>query len=171
MTPGFSPHLSGPMSTPMHSSDRSSLTSFAPSRRDSAWSMPSRSASIGGIVEDLPAGYQTHFQHPHAMPSMSTRRQASDMQPPSLQTSANSSNTSISEAHMTPLSAPISSPPIQHWGIPANWSTLPSNDYAIKAPDYGSWYAEVAPLAKVQEEELGPHFGTEPAILHTGAGY
>lgn len=171
MTPGFSPHMSG-LTSSMHSGSdaRSSFTAFAPSRTDSAWSMPTRSMSFGH-VEDLPMSYQHHYHHPHPIPSMEYRRRASEMHPPSLQTSNNSSATSISESHMTPLPAPVSAPPIQQWSIPTTWSTLPSSSFVTKAPDFGGWYGEAAPLAKVQEEEPGPHFSSGPAILHTGAEY
>lgn len=170
--------MSGPTSSIRSSYDarsasdtRSSFTSFAPSRSDSAWSMPTRSMSFGH-VEDLPMSYQNHYHHPHPIPSMDYRRRASEMHPPSLQTSNNSSTASISESHMTPLPAPVSTPPIQPWsGIPTTWSTLPSSSFVTKAPDFGGWYGEPGPLAKVQEEELGPHYGGEPAILHTGAEY
>ena len=167
MTPGFSPHLSGPTSSIHSASDaRSSFTSFAPSRNDSGWSMPTRSMSFG-LVEDLPLNYQHHYHNPQPLP-MDFRRRASDMHPPSLQTSANSSNASISESHMTPLSAPMSSPPLQHWGVPTTWGSLSANSLVTKAPDYGGWYSEPQ-LAKVQEEEIGPQFGGEPAILYAGA--
>ncbi|KAK3169040.1 hypothetical protein OEA41_005488 [Lepraria neglecta] len=170
MTPGFSPHPSGPASSLHSASDtRSSFTSFAPSapsRSDSAWSVPARSMSYG-LVEDYHMSNQSPYHHPQQAP-MELRRRASLMNPPSLQTSNNSSNTSLNEAHMTPLSAPVSTPPLQHWGIPSTWAPLPSSSYVSKAPDYGSWYGE-PPLAKVQEEDLGPHYGSEPAILYAGA--
>ena len=166
MTPGFSPHLSGPTSAIHSISDpRSSFTSFAPSRShsDSNWAMPTRSMSFG-MVEDLPHNYQNHYHQSHPS-SMDYRRRASEMHPPSLQASSNnSSNASISEAHMTPLS--VSSPPIQQWSVPTTWGAL-TTPLVTKAPDYGTWYSETAPLAKVQEEDVG-HYGNEPTILYTG---
>ena len=165
MTPGFSPHLSVPTSALRSVSDtRSSFTSFAPSRShsDSTWAAPTRSMSFG-MVEDLPQSYHNHYPHSHPS-SMDYRRRASELHPPSLQTSNNSSNASISEPGMTPL--PVSSPPIQHWGVPTTWGSL-SNPMVTKAPDYGTWYGETTPLAKVQEEDIGP-YSNEPAILYTG---
>ncbi len=171
MTPGFSPHMSGPTSSLNSVSDaRSSFTSFAPSTREnSAWPMPTRSVSIG-VVEDLPGNYQTYgFHHPQRS-SMDYRRRASEMMhPPSLMTSNNSSNTSISESHLTPLSAPVTSPPPNHWGLPSAWNTLPSSA-VTKPTDFGSWYSE-PPLAKVQEEEIAPPFGGEPTILYAGVDH
>lgn len=170
MTPGFSPHLSAPTSALHSASDaRSSFTSFAPSRThsDSTWAMPTRSMSFG-LVEDLPQSYQNNYHNPQPLP-VEYRRRASEMHmhPPSLQTSNNSSLATPPPGHMTPLSAPpVSSPPIQHWGIPTTWSTLPSS-LVTKAPDYGSWYGDTVPLAKVQEEDIA-HFGSEPAILYAG---
>lgn len=161
--------MSGRTSTLHSASDgRSSFTSFAPSatpsrsHSDSNWVMPTRSMSFG-IVEDLPQVYQTHY-NPQPV-SMDYRRRASEMHPPSLQTSNNSSNGSIPEANMAPLSAPpVSTPPIQHWGVPTTWNTLPSS-LVTKAPDYGSWYGDTTPLAKVTEEDIG-HYNGEPAILY-----
>lgn len=166
MTPGFSPHIPGPTSALHSISDaRSSFTSFAPSRShsDSTWAMPTRSMSFG-MVEDLPHSYQNHYHHSQPS-SMDYRRRASEMHPPSLETSNNSSNGSISEAHITPLSV-SSPPPIQHWGVPTTWSSL-ANPLVTKAPDYGTWYGETGALAKVQEEDIG-HYGSEPAILYPG---
>ena len=85
------------------------------------------------------------------------------MHPPSLQTSNNSSNTSIGEVHMTPLSAPISTPPLQHWGAPSTWGSLPNNSLVAKGPDQ---WSEPTILAKVQEEDFGSHYGGEPAIIY-----
>ena len=173
VTPGYSPHMSGPTSSMTSFSDsRGSLTSFAPSRNDSAsWSMPARSMSLG-YFEGLPLNnnYDNHSYRPQPL-SDNLRRRASDMmQPPSLQTSACSSNTSISE-HLTPStaphSAPIHSPATNHWqALPTAYSAFPSTSMS-KGPYDGSWYSD-APLAKVQEEEISPHFGGEPAILYAG---
>lgn len=169
MTPGYSPHPPGPTSSHHSVADgRSNFTSFAPPRSDSAqWShVPARSMSFG-MVEELPVNYQNQYHHLQPL-SMDFRRQASDLHPPSLQTSANSSSTSISDVHMNPMSAPVSSPQSHHWGLPTAWSALPSTSMS-KAPYDGSWYSDPVPLGKVQEEDMGPHFGGGPAILYAGA--
>ncbi|KAL9124902.1 MAG: hypothetical protein Q9217_005822 [Psora testacea] len=164
LTPAYSPHMSVPTSSLNSISDaRSSFTSFAPSRADSAWSASTRSISIG-VVEDAPTSYHKNVYNLQPL-SMDFRRRASEMYPPSLVTSANSSNASISEAHMTPLSAPTSSPP-QHWGIPSAWNALPSSA-VTKPTDFSSWYSEPA-LAKVQEEGVPPPYGEQPTILYAG---
>lgn len=167
MTPGFSPHLPAPTGS-IHSAPdaRSSFTSFAPSRSDSVWSSAQRSMSFGH-VEDLSLNFRNQNHYLPQSASMDYRRRASDMHPPSLQTSNNSSNTSISEAHMTPLSVPISSPPPQHWGAPTTWGSLPNSSLVTKGPD--QWYSEPTTLAKVQEEDFGPHYGGEPAIIYADA--
>ncbi|KAL9097354.1 MAG: hypothetical protein Q9163_006364 [Psora crenata] len=163
LTSGYPSHGSGPTSSLNSISDaRSSFTSFAPSRADSVWSAPSRSLSIG-VVEDFPPSYQRSVYSQSL--AMDFQRRASEMYPPSLTTSTNSSNTSISEPHMTPLSAPLSSPP-QRWGIPSTWNALPSSA-VIKPTDFGKWYPEPA-LANVQEEEVAPPYGERPAILYAG---
>lgn len=168
MTPGFSPRFSGPANSLHSASDtRSSFTSFAPSapsRSDSAWSVPARSMSYG-LVEDLHMSNQSPYHHPQQA-TMELRRRASLMNPPSLQTSNNSSNTSLNETHMTPLSAPVSTPPLQHWGVPSTWAALPSSSYVSKAPDYGSWYGEPpSPRSKKKTSDLitaaSPQFCTQ----------
>lgn len=65
---------------------------------------------------------------------------------------------------MTPMSAPVSSPPSQ-WGIPTQWNALPSSAIT-KSTDFANWYSEPT-LAKVQEEEIPPHhYGEQPAIFY-----
>ena len=167
MTPGFSPHLAPPTGS-IHSAPdaRTSFTSFAPSRSDSGWSTAQRSMSFG-LVEDLSLNYSSQNRYHPQPASMDYRRRASDMHPPSLQTSNNSSSTSISEAHMTPLTVPISSPPSQHWMAPIRWGSLPNSSLVTKGPDQ---WSEPTILAKVQEEDFGPHYGGEPAIIYADAG-
>ena len=63
---------------------------------------------------------------------------------------------------MTPMSAPVSSPP-DTWGIGPNWGALPGSA-VTKPTDFGSWYAEPT-LAKVQEEDIPPPYGAQPAIV------
>ena len=170
MTPGFSPHMSGPTSAIHSASDpRSSFTSFAPSRThsDTTWTMPQRSMSFG-IVEDLPQSYQNQYNNSQPL-HMDYRRRASEMNPPSLLNSNNSSNASIPDSHLSPLPPPTSNspnPPMNHWGLPTTWSSLPGS-LVTKGPDYGSWYSETPPLAKVQEEDL-THYGGEPTIIYAG---
>ena len=178
VTPGFSPHMSaGPTSSMQSFSDsRSSFTSFAPSRADSNVfhnHVPARSMSYG-LLEGLPinSGYDNGYYNPQPL-SKDVRRRASDMRPPSLQTSACSSNTSISEAHLTPHSAaphsaPVNSPPANQWQtLPTAYSAFPGSSMSKGTYD-STWYSDSAPLAKVQEEEISPHFGGEPAILYAG---
>lgn len=164
--PGSSPRISGPTSSmPNFSDSRNSLTLFVPSRNESACYAPARSMSWGYIENASPNSLPSNY-YPHQI-SKENRRRASDaLRPPSLQTSANSSNTSISEAHLTPLSAPVQSPPSANWNMPATpWSAFPST--TTGKPYDGAWYDSV-PLAKVQEEELTPHFGGESTMVYTG---
>ncbi len=182
VTPGFSPHMSGVPTSSMHSfSDgRSSFTSFAPSRHDSGSfqnHIPARSMSYG-LLEGLPmnSGFESGYYSPQPL-TKDVRRRASDMRsemrPPSLQTSACSSSTSISDVHLTPHttaphSAPVEGPPINQWqSLPTSYSAFPGTSMS-KGHFDGSWYSDTTPLAKVQEEEISPHFGAEPAILYAG---
>lgn len=115
--------------------------------------------------------YQNHYHSPH---QIEFRRRTSDMHhPPSLQTSANSSTTSVSEAQSTtPLSAPpVTSQPMHPYSVSPTWSAISSHTLAGKGPEYGSWYPEPPSLAKVQEEEGGSHYGADPAIVYVGGGH
>ena len=161
LTPAYSPHLSAPKPTMNGMDARNSVTSFAhpATRNDSTWSAPARSTSMG-MVEDFVPNYPKHHSYPQPLSLNFTRRQ-SDMHPPSLVTSA-SSHASMSEANMTPLSAPVSSPP-DTWGVGSSWGTLPSS--AVTKPTDFGWYGEPT-LANVQEEDVPPHFGEQPAIVY-----
>lgn len=101
---------------------------------------------------------------------MEFRRRASDMHhPPSLQTSTNSSNTSVSEARSTPLSAPpVPSQPMHNFGVSQTWNAISGHSLLGKGSEYGRWYSDPTPLTEVQEEDVGHHFGGESGILYAG---
>ena len=165
LTPAYSPHLPAPTSTMNNPTDgRNSFHSFGHSRADTHWPLPGRSMSIG-VVDDIPASYHNNIYHPQPL-SLDFRRRNSEMHPPSLITSANSSHTSISESGMTPMSAPVASPPT-NWGVPSAWNALPSSA-VTKPTDFGTWYSEPS-LAKVQEEEVPPPYGEHPVIVYPDA--
>ena len=168
MTPVFGSQFSGPPSSTAHHSRDSigSFTTFAPPREDHGWPVPTRSMSFGGHVEDVPGHYPNHYHHGF---QMDFRRRASEMNPPSLITSSNSSNTSIPEAHVAPHSAPVSGQPSHHFVSPT-WNPLPGHTHMVKASDYSPWYSEPALLAQVQEEEVAPPFGGDPTMLYPSPG-
>lgn len=139
---------------------------FGGTRPDHGW-MPQRSISYGHL-EDLPHQYHLGYHQPQ---HTNARRRASEMRPPSLQTSNNSSSASVSEASNPPASAPLSNPSIHHYGPPQAWHGLPGNSPLSKSTEFGSWYSEPGPLAKVQEEEVDPRFGGHPAILYSNTGH
>ena len=172
MTPAFSPYSTGPTSSVPHQSPDVSrgFVPYANSRQDSGWSLPSRSMSYGH-VEDLSHHYQNNNANYHHQPyQLDYRRRASELQPPSLQTSANSSNTSMSDPTNVPMQAPVTSQPMHHFNLPSTWQALPGNSPGRKSPEYVWGYPEPNHLAKVQEEEAGPHFGGDPAMLYSGSG-
>ena len=168
MTPAFPFQFSGPPSSTGHHARGSigSFTTFAPPREDAGWPMPTRSMSYGGHVEDVSGNYPDHYHHGF---QMDFRRRASEMNPPSLVTSSNSSNTSIPEAQVAPHSVPVSNQPTHHFVSPT-WNALPGHSHVGKPPDYSAWYSEPALLAQVQEEDVAPPFGGEPPILYSSAG-
>jgi len=168
MTPVFPSQFQGPPSSTAHHPRESvgSFTTFAPPREDHGWPIPTRSMSFGGYVEDVAGHYPNHYHHGF---QMDFRRRASEMNPPSLVTSSNSSNTSIPEAHVAPHSAPVSSQPPHHFVSPS-WNHLPGHSHVGKTPDYSAWYSEPAILAQVQEEDVAPPFGGDPAILYSSPG-
>ena len=165
LTPVYSPHMSGPTTAVNGMDARSSVVSFAAApRNDSTWSAPARSASIG-MLEGSASPYPKHHSYPQAS-SLEFRRRTSEMHPPSLLTG--STHTSISESGLTPLSAPVSSPP-DSWGIGPTWGTLPSSA-VTKPTDFGAFYGE--PLTRVQEvEEVPPPYGEQPAIVYADADH
>ena len=168
MTPVFPFQFSGPPSSTAHHSRESisSFTTFVPPREDHGWPMPTRSMSFGGHVEDVSGTYPNNYRHGF---QMDLRRRASEMNPPSLATSSNSSNTSVPEAQAAPHSAPMSNQPAHHFVSPT-WNPLPGHPHVGKAPDYSVWYSEPPILAQVQEEEVAPPYGGDTPILYSNSG-
>ena len=160
LTP-FSPYASGPSSA-IAQSGRDVNAAWAPwggPRHESSWPVPSRSQSYGHL-EDLPHQYQNHYHQQF-------NRRASDIHhPPSLHTSANSSSSSMVETPNVPMSAPMSTQPLQSYGLPPAWHAHPGQPSMNKPSEYGVWYSEPGPLAKVQEEEVSHHFGSDPNALY-----
>ena len=115
-----------------------------------------------GVVDELNMPGYLNPKH-HSFPQTSTdfRRRPSEMHPPPLLTSSNSAQGSMSEACMTPMSAPVSSPP-DTWGIGPGWGALPGS--AVTKPTDFGWYSEPT-LAKVQEEDIPPPYVVQPAIV------
>ncbi|KAL8903772.1 MAG: hypothetical protein Q9171_007285 [Xanthocarpia ochracea] len=170
ITPAFQ-QFSGPQVPPNslghHAFEpRSSFAAFNSPRDDSGWPLAPRSMSFGQ-VEDLSHGYP----HPyHSSMSLDYRRRPSEMYPPSLQTSSDTSkNNSSNEISTPPLSAPVTSQPMGHFVSPA-WNALPGHSVISKGPEYSAWYSEPAPLAKVQEEEILPSFNHGPGPVYTTVG-
>ena len=129
-------------------------------RQESSWPLPSRSQSYGHL-EDLPHHFQSNYHQQF-------NRRASDIHhPPSLHTSANSSNTSMVETPNVPMSAPMSTQPLQSYGLPPAWHAHSGQSNMTKPPEYGVWYSEPGPLAKVQEEEVSNHYGPDPTALYS----
>ncbi len=170
MTPAF-PHFSGHPSSSFHyPRDHGSSFSLSGSREDLGWPLPARSMSFGQ-VEDLPMNYQHHYHQPFQHDFR--RRISTDMYaPPSLDTSNNSS---ISEPHSAPVSAPVGGLTRQHFGFPPAWNTLPGHHIGGvvgKGPEsIGGWYSEPSPLAKVQEEDAGSILRGGPATFYSSAGH
>ena len=167
MTPAFS-QFSGPPSSLAHPAfePRSSFAAFTSPREDHGWPVAARSMSFGQ-VEDLSHGYPNPYR---SSVSMDYRRRPSELYPPSLQASSeNSKNNSTGEISTPPLTAPVTSQPMGHFVSPA-WNALPGHSALSKAPEYSTWYAEPAPLAQVQEEEVGPPFNDGTGAIFTGAG-
>ena len=166
MTPAF-PQFSGPPNSLAHHAlePRSSFASFNSIREDQGWPLPPRSLSFGQ-VEDLSHGYS----HPYNSPlPLDVRRRASEMQPPSLQTSSNNSkNTSISEVSTPPLSTTVTSQSMSQFVAPA-WHALPDYSMMTKVPEYSTWSSEPAPLAKVQEEDIGASFHGDTTAVYSSA--
>ena len=137
----------------------------APPRTEADWPQPSRSMSYSHL-EGLHHGHQPSQHGPEAFNQIyqpELRRNTSDMLPPSLRTSSigsSSAAASVPDASMPPMSAP---PPLTP-GAPQSpyqfgnvWAALPNQ----KSMEFGNWYNEPGQLAKVQEEEVPPHYVEE----------
>ena len=162
LTPNYSPHMSAPTTAMNNMDARNSIVYIPTPRNDSTWSAPARSASMGVMDELNMPGFLNPKHHSFPQASIEYRRRPSEMHPPPLLTSTNSAHGSMSDACMTPMSAPISSPP-DTWGIGPGWGALPGSA-VTKPTDFGNWYSEPT-LAKVQEEEIPPPYGVQPAIV------
>lgn len=167
MTPAYS-QFSGPPNSVAHHQfeSRANFAGFTSPREDHGWPVAPRSMSFGQ-VEDLSHGYPNPY--PSSV-SMDYRRRPSELYPPSLQASSESSkNNSLCEVSTPPLTATVTSQPMSHFVSPA-WNTLPGHSALSKAPEYSTWYSEPAPLAKVQEEEVGPSFNDVSGAVFTSVG-
>lgn len=160
LTPAFPPQFSGPSTSSSGRESGGSFTSFPPVTNGLGFPVPipARSMSVHG-GQDFHRNYQNQFTSAYDSDS---RRRASEMHPPSLQASHNSSNNSISE----PSGTPLLGHPSKQWGIPPAWAPLPGQAQ-VKPPDI-SWYSpEPAGLAQVQEEEVPPAFGSPPVVMYS----
>lgn len=167
MTPAYS-QFSGPPNPVAHHQfePQTNFAGFTSPREDHGWPVAPRSMSFGQ-VEDLSHGYPNPY--PSSV-SMDYRRRPSELYPPSLQASSESSkNNSLCEVSTPPLTATVSSQSMSHFVSPA-WNALPGHSAASKAPDYSTWYSEPAPLAKVQEEEVGSAFNDASGAVFTSVG-
>lgn len=168
MTSAFS-QFSGPPSSLSHHAyePRSSFAAFNSPREDHGWPVAPRSMSFGQ-VEDLSHSYPHPYQ---SSLSMDYRRRPTELYPPSLQTSSGNSSkhNSNGEVSTPPLPAAVTSQPMAQFVSPA-WNALPGHSMISKAPEYSTWYSEPAPLAKVQEEEVGPSFHGGPEAIFTSVG-
>ncbi|MCJ1387421.1 hypothetical protein MMC18_000264 [Xylographa bjoerkii] len=168
ITPVYSPYTPGPPNSlaPQVRDGSGTFAPFGAPRHEPGWAAPTRSMSYGH-VEDLSNHHLNHYQPPY---QMDLRRRASEMHPPSLQTS-NSSNASTSDLPGPPMSVPMSSQVVHQHGLPAAWSSLPTQSPMHKLADYGNWYSEPTQLARVQEEDVASHYNGEPPILYSSAGH
>ena len=173
MAPAF-PHFPAHPNPNVHyPRDHSGSFSMAGSREDLAWPLPARSMSFGQ-VEDLQVNYHNHY-HPPSQQDF-RRRISSDLYaPPSLDTSNNSSSASISEPHSAPVSAPGGGQPRHHFGFSPAWNAFaghhPGGMISNDPEGIAGWYSEPSPLAKVQEEDVGPNLSGDPAVLYASAGH
>lgn len=168
MTSAFS-QFSGPPSSLSHQAyePRSSFAAFNSPREDHGWPVAPRAMSFGQ-VEDLSHSYPHPYQ---STLSMDYRRRPTELYPPSLQTSSGNSSkhNSNGEVSTPPLPAAVTSQPMAQFVSPA-WNALPGHSMISKAPDYSKWYSEPAPLAKVQEEEVGHSFHGGREAIFTSVG-
>jgi hypothetical protein len=122
-------------------------------------------------VEDLPSQYQNHYQQPFPPDLKRRMTTATDVYPPSLNTSNNSSTISIAEIQSTPVSSSMGNPPIQALGYSPGWSVFSGTQTPTMGKgqeSYGQWYSEAPPLAQVREEETASHFRSDQLNQYLG---
>jgi hypothetical protein len=144
VTPGFSPYAVGPP------------------RVDAGWPLPARSLSFGNL-DELPHPLE---QYQPAYPA-DLRRRASDMLPPS----HHASTAAMADLSVAAMSAQSAGQSLYQYGLPQAWNVAPGPPMMAKPLELAGWYAEPGQLAKVQEEELGTHFGQDPSILYASVGH
>ena len=173
LTPSYSPFTSAPPGPPfpvrnLESAFASPLGPHVP-KTEPEWHQPTRSMSYSHL-EGLHQQHGPEAFHQLYQPD-SRRHTSTDMPPPpSLRNSSigsSSAGASVSDPSMMPISAPPLTPGAQQspypfgsagpGGPPTAWASIPNQ--SAKGMDFGgSWYSEPGQLAKVQEEEVPPHY-------------
>jgi hypothetical protein len=141
---------------------------YAYQRDDLAWPLPTTRSMSMVNVEDLPSQYQNHYNQPFPPDFKRRVTTATEMYPPSLNTSNNSSSLSISEPHSAPISHSIGSQPAHSFGYGPGWNSFSGTHHAPsgigKAQEpFAGWYQEPPQLAQVQEEEAGHNLSGDPS--------
>ena len=193
LTPAYSPFTSAPPAPPfppsraIEASFPSPMGNGHPGKPEHDWPHPARSMSYSHLEGLAHHGGPPAPQHgPDAFNQLyqpEPRRNTSDMLPPSLRTSSIGSSSSVPDPSMggVPLSAPPLTPgagnpqsPYHFAPVgasaapppppPSAWGSLPNQ--SGKAVEFGNWYNEPSGLAKVQEEDVPPHYVDEHAGMY-----
>lgn len=170
MTPAHPQQFAAPHSIAHPYSQAPNMRFAVPAaREDINWPHhPSRTMSLVS-AEDLPPQYhQSEYPQPQFHDFKRRMTSTSDMYPPSLENSNNSSNASISEPQSAPLTGTFPVQPLHTSNFPQAWTAFPGNQHPGmigKGPEsFSGWYAEPPQLAQVKEEEFssGFHGRTNP---------
>lgn len=163
MTPVHPHQFSTPQSLGPHYPRDPNVSFSVPGARDDAmWPyQPSRTMSLVS-AEDLPPHFHQNDYSQHNFHDRRRMTNTSELYPPSLDTSNNSSSASISEPQSAPLTGSFSHQITHTPNYPPTWNQFPGHHSPAvmgKGPEgFHGWYAEPHHLAQVKEEEFGPSF-------------
>jgi hypothetical protein len=164
VTPAYS-QFSIPSTTTSHQQREHSGRSYQYQREDLGFAVPTTRSMSMVNVEDLPSQVQNHYQQPFPPDFKRRMTTSTDIYPPSLNTSNNSSTLSISEPQSAPISHSMGGQPVHSFGYNPGWNAFSGTHTPVgKGPEgFGGWYSEASQLAQVQEEEPSSHFPGDPA--------
>ncbi|KAI9890691.1 MAG: hypothetical protein M1814_003760 [Vezdaea aestivalis] len=174
MTPAFSTFQSPPsMTAPESNGAARSAYPVDGSREDVGWPLPSRSMSFGN-VESLAQTYNGG-SYPYRAPDfkhLPAQNGTSEIYPHPIITTGHPAS---AETMSAPLSATVDSKNgTNGYGAPPQWSAGYGGSNIAEVPrkpgpGFNGWYGEPGPLAQVEEETVGHHYGEDPAIYYPQA--
>ena len=161
--PTYSQAIGNESSQPLRAST-GTYSPYGPPKTEGGWH-PTRSMSYSHPEDVAHSGESFHGLY-----QTDTGRGTTDMLPPSLHHSGNSSIASAAENPTTTLGGPSPIVTMANHGMPYTWQhAIPTQ--SPKSLDFGGWYDQ-AQLSKVQEEqEIPPHYIEDPNGVYSAGSH